>query len=216
MISIIIPVVRLDKINNLVKMIKDKAGLDCNEYEIIHKYDETRIGCPKMVKHLTDISNGDMVCFLGDDTLPQDNFLSEALKEMQKFKDGWGLVGLNDGTGRIDLPCHWLAHKKLLDYLENKEFFYTGYTHCYCDKELMDKANELGRYSYCLSSLVLHDHPALTGKPTDDPDYCRVYKPAIREKDMNLYYSRKLKKEVLCKEIHCPRCKLQIGMVIEK
>ena len=210
MISIILPVVREEKAKRCMELIKKNAGV--TDYEIVTAVDENRIGCPKMVKQLVDACHGEYVCFLGDDTLPQPDFLKNALMYMwDNLPDQWGLVGLNDGTNR-DLPCHWLAHKNLLDHLENREFFYTGYTHCYCDMELRDKAEALGRYGYCKDAVVIHEHPALDKSVPMDEDYERIYKEEIKGKDRNLYFERKLGykvnvTEVVCKAVHkCPDC----------
>ena len=210
MISIILPIIRPKKAARCLELINKNAGV--TDYEIIAEHDTDGIGCPKMVKKLVDKANGEYICFLGDDTLPQENFLSEAIQCMwETFQDQWGLVGLNDGTGRNWLPTHWLAHTNLLDHLENREFFYTGYTHCYCDMELKDKAENLNRYIYCYKSLVYHEHPAINvegvKRPQTDEHYERVYKKEVRDKDRDLYYSRKLGRACKTTEIKCPKCK---------
>lgn len=210
MISIVLPVVRPEKAKNCIELLKDCGVV----YELITEVDNERIGCPKMVKKLVSQSKYDLVCFIGDDCLPQKDFLKHALEEMNSFPDQWGLVGLNDGTGRVDLPTHWLAHKKLLDYCEDRDFFYTGYTHCYCDMELRDIAKGLNRYVYCEKAMVKHDHPALTGEPTSDPDYVRVYNPEVKLRDMQLYYERKLKtKDIKCFSFNCPKCNKELEIV---
>ena len=191
-ISIIIPVIRPDKIEKCVTSIYDNCGLDIGQYEIITLHDEDRIGCPEMVKKLTEIAQYDLVCFLGDDTLMEKDCLKEALAEMTMIDGQWGLVGLNDGSGR-KLPTHWLAHKKLLGYLDG-EFFSTEYNHCYCDNELMDRAKEIDRYIYCKDAKITHDHPKLRGELPDtfeDLDYKRVYSDEYLEADRQTYIKRK-------------------------
>lgn len=187
MISVIIPVVREQKLSKLKELIKKNAGL--MDYELITEVDKHKIGCPKMVKKLVKKCNGDYICFLGDDTIPQENFLKHALETMKCFKGEWGLVGLNDNTGRR-LPTHWLASKKLLKHLGG-EFFHTGYKHCYCDNELQFKTELLNRYMYSLKSVVLHDHPILQ-KDNNllDEHYERAYEKDNMEHDRLLFNER--------------------------
>ena len=187
MISVVIPVVRPEKAARTVSMLYENAGII--DYEVLTEVDDKRIGCPKMVKKLVSESEGSMVCFLGDDSLPQPGFLKHALEAMRALPDGWGLVGFNDNTGRI-LPTHWLAHKNLLPLLDF-EFFHTGYTHCCCDVELLERCRSIGRYIYAKKAVVLHDHPILKGDPIIDLDYKRVYSPEVFGMDKLLLAKRR-------------------------
>lgn len=190
-VSICIPYIRKKKFKRCVKLIRANAGYQ--NYEILSFYDRHRIGCPLGLKKLVDRSTGDAVCFIGDDCLPEPGFLKHAVEDMKKITDGWGLVGLNDMTGRT-LPTHWLAHKKLLPYLGG-EFFHTGYTHCCCDVELLERVQELGRFIYSEHSIVLHDHPMIQyqnrPKAETDKDYARVYSKEVWGRDRALFALRK-------------------------
>lgn len=188
-VSICIPWIRKDKLDRCLKSIEENSGMLLSEYEIIIKQDVNRIGCPKMLKELVRNSSGDMIMFLGDDTIPQKNFLKNAIQTMNRFEGKWGLVGLNDGTGRT-LPTHWLAHKRLLQELDG-EFFNTNYWHCYCDNELWDRCREIGRYKFSKSSLVMHDHPLINKGTDSDDDYNRVYSEGWVQHDRWLYEMRK-------------------------
>ena len=133
MISIIIPTIRPQNIPKLLENIKATTHIT---HEIIYQVDYELIGAPKMVKSLVDQTKFDWVVFLGDDTLLMDKCIDNAL-EMALERDLW-LVGFNDGHGQK--ATHWIANKKLLDHLENREFFYTGYIHNFCDDELRIRA----------------------------------------------------------------------------
>jgi len=167
------------------------SGIAKDDYEINARHDEKRIGCPKMVDALTNVSSGEFVCFLGDDTLPQKDWLKYALEDMEKLPGGWGLVGLNDNTGRI-LPCHWLASTKLLPLLGG-EFFHTGYKHCYCDNELMKRCEDMGRFTYSDKAIVEHDHPILRGNRERDEFYTWAYSKEVITHDHKLYFDREKK-----------------------
>ncbi|HUS88458.1 MAG TPA: hypothetical protein VMW91_03665, partial [Desulfosporosinus sp.] len=88
-VSIIIPVVREDKVKVCLRAIKENAGNPAM-YEVITAVDTDRIGCPKMLDMLTQKAKHDLVMFLGDDTVPQSGFLEEAVKAMDELPDGWG------------------------------------------------------------------------------------------------------------------------------
>ena len=191
-VSIIIPVIREDRVNDCIETIKRNAVVPDTKYEIITEVDYDRIGCPKMVKKLTERAMHDFVMFLGDDTVPQRGFLTQAMFAMQQLPDGWGMVGLNDGIhdGAANCATHWLAHKNLLKHCENNEFFYTGYLHCCCDKELTDIAIENGRYIWAENAKLIHNHP-IRDLSFEDSDYVRVYSREQVRKDQKLYLKRK-------------------------
>jgi hypothetical protein len=163
-------------------------GTHSVEYEIVTDIDTDRVGAPLMVRMLVNRARHDLICFVGDDTIPQPGFLEHAVEDMASLPDGWGLVGLNDLTGRT-LACHWLAHRNLLDEIGG-EFFHTGYRHCFCDNELMERAIMLGRFVYSQKSIVKHDHPILNGIPVTG-DYARVYRRDNYIHDQILFQQRR-------------------------
>jgi hypothetical protein len=141
-----------------------------------------------MVKRLVDHTQHENVCFIGDDTLPNPGFLKHALDDMARLPDGWGLVGLNDRTGR-DLATHWVASKKLLPLIGG-EFFHTGYWHCFCDVELQERCAFMGRYIYSRRAVVIHDHPWIKQQPIEG-DYKRVYSKEWLDHDRALFLGRR-------------------------
>lgn len=161
MISIIIPTIRPDKIPNLLKNIEENTSV---KYEVIWEIDTARIGTPYMVKKLVNNAKHDWIVFLGDDTLLEKDCIDNALK-MAQDHDLW-LVGFNDGHGQK--ATHWLANKRLLHHLENREFFYTGYIHNFCDDELSLRTQMLGKYKWCKDAKIIHNHPAFGKVPMDD------------------------------------------------
>ena len=192
LISIIIPVIRPDKAVRCRNAIIENAGIPDSQYEIVTEEDTERIGAPKMVKKMTDSCQGELVCFLGDDTVPQKDFLKHALESMATLPDGWGLVGFNDNIrqkGSTQAAAHWLADKRLLPLLGG-EFFHVGYRHCWCDNELCLRAKELGRYVFCEAAYIYHDH-TLVDRKNDDPDYRRVYSNEWLAHDVVLFRQRR-------------------------
>lgn len=189
-VSVLIPMIRPDKGARCAQAARDNAGIPPEDVEILLVQDVDGIGAPAMVKKLTGMATHDLVCFLGDDTIPQPGFLAEAIAVMNRFPDRWGLVALNDGIWDGSLPTHWLAHKRLLPYLDN-EFFSTAYTHCFCDNELMDRTIEINRYAYAPAARIIHDHPHLTGEWYDD-GYKKAYRIDVFTNDQRTYWTRKV------------------------
>ena len=192
LISIIIPVIRPDKAIRCCNAIIQNSGIPESLYEIVTEEDTERIGAPKMVKKMTDSCKGDSVCFLGDDTIPQEGFLKYALEMMATLPEGWGMVGFDDNlrqTGSNKAATHWLADKRLLPLVDG-EFFHTGYRHCWCDNELCLRASELGRYIFCEKAYIYHDH-VLVDSNNDDADYRRVYSNEWMAHDVILFRQRK-------------------------
>lgn len=185
MITICIPTIRPQNISVLIDTIHANAGT--LNYEIDWTEDVDRIGCPRMLKELVNRSSGDLVCFIGDDTLPEPDFLKHALDAMATLPNGWGVVGLNSQASRH--AGHFLADKRMLPFLGG-EFFHTGYRHCWCDHELTDIANEMGRFVFADKSILAHNHPVYGTADVDD-DYIRVYSEEYRKFDMKLYIKRK-------------------------
>ena len=189
MISVCIPYVRPKLIPPLIEKIKSRSGMTYSDLEILAEEDVDRIGCPKMLKKLVDKSSGDYICFIGDDTDPQENFLSRAMWDMVVELKCNGLVGLNDRTGRT-LSIHWVASKSLLPTLGG-EFFHTGYNHCFCDIELMERCKAINKYYYSPTAVVLHNHPQWDKSIKRDKHYLRAYRKDRHKADKALFYHRK-------------------------
>lgn len=188
MISIIIPYIRPQGLNRCVEAIINNIHIDC--YEVIAREDTDRIGVPKMVKELVSLTKHDLIMFLADDTIPQPNFMINALDTMNTFPDSWGLVGLNDQHFKGMPATHWLAHKKLLPYLDG-EFFNTNYIHSFCDNELTLRCQEIDRYKWCEKSMIKHINPIIDNKISIDKDYKRVYNLSNFLRDKRLFEERK-------------------------
>lgn len=160
MISILIPTIRPQNIPLLREAIKGAISF---EHETLVLEDTDRVGAPQMVKRLVDIAKNEWVVFLGDDTLPEKNCIDNAFQHA--LNNNFLLVGFNDHHG--EKATHWIAHKSLLDYLDNGEFFFTGYIHNFCDDELRVRAEKFGVYGWCKEAGITHNHPAFGGVMDD-------------------------------------------------
>lgn len=182
MISIIIPTIRPQNIPALLDAIKKNTSV---VHEVLWEIDEDKIGCPLMVKRLVDKAKYDWIVFLGDDTLPEKDCIDNAY--IMALEQKLWLVGFNDhDTMRA---THWLAHKMLLNYLENREFFYTGYIHNFCDDELRIRTEIMNRYGWCKDARITHNHPAFDSKFMDS-SYEKQTSRAYWDHDQALFNSR--------------------------
>ena len=192
-VSILIPSIRPDKLIRCVTAIHDQIDMPKDNYEVLVKTDSpgTRIGVTSVLFSLVEQSKYEFVMFLGDDTVPLNGFMKNAFETMRNFQDGWGLVGLNEGTDLCNrVATHWLASKKLLPYLDG-EFFHRGYRHCFCDNELTERSASLGRFAWSKEAKIFHDHPILQGKSIKGTEYEIVYTPNNYYHDMRLFKRRK-------------------------
>ncbi|MCP4704007.1 MAG: glycosyltransferase, partial [candidate division Zixibacteria bacterium] len=192
-ISIIVPIIRPDAAECCVAAIKKNAGLPINQYEIVSGLDTHRVGCPKMVKKLVKKAKYDLIMFLGDDTVPEKDFLKNALKAMNDLPDGWGVVGLHTQDNRIEDGnplAHWLAHRKILDYIPGGDFFSIEYAHSWGDNELRDIADEIGRWVWAEDSMITHVHP-VNKSASDDKWYKKAYSDKNQAEDFITYCNRK-------------------------
>lgn len=190
-VSIIIPIIRPESAQRCIKAIKKNAGIDINQYEIVTGIDSDEVGCPKMVKRLVEKAKYNLVMFLGDDTVPQKDFLKNALTAMESLPDGWGVVGLNTEPGNP--VAHWMADKRMLKYIDGGCFFSTEYKHCWCDNELKDIADELGRWKFAEDAKIEHKHPI--NKSADwDNGYAKAYSEEAKKHDQKTYFKRKIRR----------------------
>jgi glycosyltransferase involved in cell wall biosynthesis len=192
-ITVIIPTIRPENIPAIVLALENQEyGA---EVHVLFREDMERIGAPKMVNALIADAKTDLVCFIGDDTMPQDGMLAEAMRVMADT-EAW-LVGLNDGCGK---PTHWLMDRRLLNCLEDGQAFYEGYFHNFCDDELRVRADKLGKYVFAENAKIQHSHPCHGNAPMDD-DYKRVLDPERWAHDETLFRDR------------C--CKLSVCMIVK-
>jgi len=187
-VSILIPYIRPENIEQVMHLAVKNAGIPAPEIQILAEYDQGRVGCPLMVKRLVSRASGSYLCFIGDDTRPLPGYLKHAIDQMALLPDGWGLVGFDDLSGRI-LPTHFLADRRVLDLLGG-ELFHTGYRHCFCDNELMDRLTAKGRFLYSKLAVVLHDNPIVKGTEITG-EYAKIYHSNQYVRDQMLYFKRK-------------------------
>src|SRR4030042_4805856 len=146
MISICIPMIRPEHEARLREAIALNAGIPPEDYEIVIQHDNMREGCARTLHKAVQRAQGDKICFIGDDTMPEKDFLKFALEIMEYLPDGWGVVGLNSQESKH--AAHFLADRRMSKILPDGYFFHPEYYHCWCDHELTDIAGENNRYAF--------------------------------------------------------------------
>ena len=194
--SILIPVVRPQNISSIKEAIYQNAGIPADNIEVLTLYDVEREGCPKTLKKLVEHATHRFLVFIGDDCIPEDNFLLNTLKYLE---EGAQLVGFNDGYISGPKHCtHFVADRNILRELEGGEFFSTAYAHCFADNELTEVALEKGWYVYAEDVKILHNNPIVKSKgfssaeELPDPDLRRVYAADVYEKDRLTFLHRRI------------------------
>jgi hypothetical protein len=161
-------------------------------FEVVAEEDVSRIGTNPMVNKLVKKSKYDLVCFLHDDSVPQGGFLDEAVRVMNTFPAGWGIVGFNDGIQDEDGPCtHWLAHKKMLKFFPDVVFYSEDYIHTRVDVELKEVAKAINRYKWAENARVDHLSPIHVKGIRRDRTLNRCYDKRAIKRDEETYQRRK-------------------------
>ena len=184
-VSVVIPTLcRPEAVEALEQSIPELAKWDNLEIVVEQDSLDNRRGAPKTLKAGVDRSTGDFVLFLGDDCRPTAGFVRIALEcAFKNFRDGFGLVGLNDGIWKGEIATHWLASKALLPMLDG-EFFHTGYHHVGCDNELTARCKKLGKFAWCEESRIEHDHPAKKGWDNLDESHRLAYSRVVQDRQL--------------------------------
>jgi hypothetical protein len=184
--TIIIPWIRENLIENVRELAIKNAGIPENEIDLQSVRNKPGYSVNKLFNEIVSKTKSDYVCFLADDTLPQPDYLKNAL---EAFKNGVKFVMMNDGTN-TDRPGHFVFKRDLLPLLGGK-LATEGYQHCYADNEIIDRTRELGVYKWCKEALVIHNHPMLNKEVPMDEYYNKAYSQQVMNKDLALYVARK-------------------------
>jgi hypothetical protein len=192
MISVILPFTRVEGAAKCMDAISRNSSNVI--YEVVAEQDEDGIGCNPMVNKLVSKSRFDIVCFVHDDSVPQKDFLFNALQTMTEFPDGYGCVGFNDLVHGEDGPCtHWMIHKKMIKYFPDKVFYSEDYIHTKVDLELKEVCRAVGRYKWNKNAKIKHVTPFHFAVELDELSRACYSLEAVRHD--NATYKRRRKEQ---------------------
>lgn len=142
-ITILIPTIHVRKAQKIAKLMRDRAGLNC---EIIVGEDKNRIGWVAMINALARDNPSDFFVYAADDAYPSRNFLKEAFNTLKET--GAGLVGFNEGKFQ-DLNAGFA----LVDYdwvknIYGGDILFSGYHSHYSEPELTMIAKQQHKFAY--------------------------------------------------------------------
>jgi GT2 family glycosyltransferase len=127
-------------------------------------------GCSRAWNDALAMSTGDPVVLAADDLEWQPGWLDAALKTLDQFEDGWGLVGFNDGHWGAELSTHYLMSRRFVIEVLGGVIAWDAYKHSFNDREANERARAAGRYAWCKDAHVHHRHWLFGGRDQDQTD----------------------------------------------
>lgn len=137
---------------------------------------------------LLKLATGDLIALWADDLMPQRDWLGFAISELYHM-GGHGLIGLNDLSSDGNLyAAHWLADRAFIMNELHGVMYPPIYKSWWCDREVTDRARDLGMYRWARRAIVEHNNYTFGKSQTD-----RTYLDAQPnyEADRLLYERRK-------------------------
>jgi hypothetical protein len=127
-------------------------------------------------------ADGDPVVLAADDLHWEPGWLDAALATLAEFADEWGLVGFNDGHWNADLSTHYLMSRRFIVEVLGGVVAWEFYEHSHIDAEACERAKVAGRYAWCETAHVLHQHWLFGDRSQDDTDRRRLAAHAASER----------------------------------
>jgi glycosyltransferase involved in cell wall biosynthesis len=101
-------------------------------------------------------ATGDVIALWADDLVPEPGWLEHALKALDQI-GGHGLIGLNDLSSDGDIyAAHWLADRAFVEDELRGVMYPPMYRSWWADREVTDRAREMGRYRWARRAIVEH------------------------------------------------------------
>ena len=178
LISIIVPTMRPEGYERLIKSIKENTVY--KNYEIIKK-DGTGSAIKKFNEGVNECK-GEFVIFLADDTEIKLGCIENAfIKFRETFGKSKGLVILNDEHWNGTIANHFLCSKNIREELDG-EIWHGGYFHCGADDELAFRLKQKNLITFCEEAKIIHHHYFSPSKGIEKSSFDEGY--AIMESHM--------------------------------
>jgi GT2 family glycosyltransferase len=128
-------------------------------------------GCSTAWNDALALATGDPIVFAADDLRFEPLWLDHAIEALDRFPDGQGLVGFNDGhwDGNV-LSTHYLMTRRFIIDILGGVVAFPWYRHSFNDAEVCDRAKAAQRFTWCEEAKVYHDHWTYGDRPKDPTD----------------------------------------------
>jgi glycosyltransferase involved in cell wall biosynthesis len=133
-------------------------------------YRERARGSSRAWNDALGVAEGDPIVLAADDLEFEPGWLDAALETLAQFKDGWGLVGFNDGHWGPELSTHYLMSRRFIVEVLGGVVAWDCYRHSFNDREANARAVAAGRYAWCENARVYHRHWLFGDRPQDETD----------------------------------------------
>ncbi len=152
MIKVCIPTTigRRQRLSNCIRAVAENSNYPHELVIFENSLGGWVVAVRKMIKDL----GSDPVVVIGDDTLPQKDWLAIlANAYVARFPNKEGLAQPDDGHHKGRIASYPMATPAYLLH-----WIYSGYKHNYADKELRNAASSRGEYLWVAESKVTHQH----------------------------------------------------------
>jgi hypothetical protein len=133
-------------------------------------YSDEYRGCSKAWNDALAATAGDPVVLVADDLIFRHGWLDAALDELNRFPEGWGLVGFNDGHFGEELSTHYLMSRRFIVEVLGGVVAWPEYRHSFNDLETTERAKRANRYRWCEDARVDHEHWLFGDRGMDETD----------------------------------------------
>lgn len=115
----------------------------------------------------TSHNQAPLIVNLANDLLPGRQWLGRAVDAFdERFADGQGIMGFNDGVHSGAHAAHFLASRGLLAAMFGAALWPLHYHHNYGDTEIVARAVEKGKFAVAPWAVLYHNH-IVTGAAND-------------------------------------------------
>lgn len=122
-------------------------------------------GCLKLA---TQETTAPLIVNLANDLLPGRSWLARAMVAFRnRFGDGDGVLGFNDGVHAGATAAHFLISRSLLYRWYGPDYWPLAYQHNFGDTEICARAQSEKIFAVAPFAVLYHNHP-VTGNQTDE------------------------------------------------
>jgi len=148
------------------------------------------VECVKATNRCYSIGEEPYFVYLSDDMEVERGWLQEAMKCMQVFLNGKGVVTFQDGVQNGRNACAGLVSRDYIKKELNGIFYNEVYKHFRADTELFRKSKAINKIKYCPQSIVWHKHWGKKSKYKSEKDIVYTQSDRWRKRDKVIFAKR--------------------------